>query len=189
MGAWPRRDSERSVTPILTESDFEIITRSPEQTLALGRRLGELLRPGDVVCLEGALGTGKTCLTKGIGMGLNVVGKIVSPTFVYINEYGPEGPGPYLYHVDLYRVEDASSLYNLGLDDYVYGDGVTVIEWAERAKDLLPSQRLWVTIRDLGGQRRCFVFTGMGDRYQATVSALRRVIAPGRPSKGEEEEA
>jgi tRNA threonylcarbamoyladenosine biosynthesis protein TsaE len=175
------------VTPILTESDFEIITKSPEQTLAVGRRLGELLRPGDVVCLQGALGTGKTCLTKGIGMGLKVVGKIVSPTFVYINEYGPEGPGPYLYHVDLYRVEDTFSLYNLGLDDYVYGDGVTVIEWAERAMDLLPAGRLWVSIRDLGGQRRCLVFTGLGAHYQATVAALQRALAPERPTKGEEE--
>ncbi|MCD6301924.1 MAG: tRNA (adenosine(37)-N6)-threonylcarbamoyltransferase complex ATPase subunit type 1 TsaE [Anaerolineae bacterium] len=172
--------------PILKESDFEIITRSPEQTIAVGRRLGELLRPGDVVCLQGALGTGKTCLTKGIGAGLKVVGKIVSPTFVYINEYGPEGPGSYLYHVDLYRVEDPSSLYNLGLDDYIYGDGVTVIEWAERAQELLPAKRLWVAIRDLGGQRRCFVFTGMGVHYKATVAALQRAIAPDRPPKGQE---
>ena len=104
---------------------------SPEVTLALGERLGRLLQPGDVVLLSGALGAGKTALTQGIARGLGVAGPVSSPTFTILKEH--EGRIP-LYHFDLYRIEDPDELEALGFDDYFYGDGVSVVEWAERGE-------------------------------------------------------
>lgn len=159
--------------PILNERSTEIITHSAAQTFRVGERIGRLLRAGDVVCLQGDLGSGKTCLTQGIGAGLKVKGTINSPTFVFINEHAPADSGPYLYHVDLYRINDPFDALALGLEDYMYGDGVTVIEWAERATDLLPPERLWVILRYIDDCKRSLVFEGIGERYVALVRTLR----------------
>ncbi|MHB1318149.1 MAG: tRNA (adenosine(37)-N6)-threonylcarbamoyltransferase complex ATPase subunit type 1 TsaE [Anaerolineae bacterium] len=164
------------MSPILSANDFDVVTHSPAQTFAIGKRLGQLLLPGDVVCLQGELGTGKTCLTQGIGAGLNVSGVINSPTFVFVNEYRPVGSGPYLYHVDLYRVSGYIETLSLGLEDYIYGDGVTVIEWADRARDLIPRQRLWITLDYTDQMKRSLVFEAIGDHYLDIVSALRRDV-------------
>ncbi|MBM3187932.1 MAG: tRNA (adenosine(37)-N6)-threonylcarbamoyltransferase complex ATPase subunit type 1 TsaE [Chloroflexi bacterium] len=169
------------VTPIITENALDVITHSPKQTHLLGARLGALLRPGDVVCLQGDLGTGKTCLTQGIGAGLDVVGVIHSPTFVYINEHQPANVGPYLYHVDLYRIQDYFDALSLGLEDYVYGNGVTVIEWAERAIEIIPAQRLWVTLTYLDHTKRRLFFEASGARYREILRTLERELY-GRPS-------
>lgn len=164
------------MSPILSANDFDVVTHSPAQTFAVGKRLGQLLLPGDVVCLQGELGTGKTCLTQGIGSGLNVSGVINSPTFVFVNEYRPVGSGPYLYHVDLYRVSGYIETLGLGLEDYIYGDGVTVIEWADRARDLIPRQRLWITLDYTDQMKRSLVFEAVGDHYLDIVSALKRDV-------------
>src|SRR4030042_834 len=121
------------VAPISEDSVLGVITHSAEQTFRFGRRLGCLLHAGDVVCLEGELGSGKTCLVQGIGSGLGVLGPVRSPTFVLINEYPPASVGLWLYHVDLYRIDSAAAV-GVGLEGYLYGDGVTGIGWAERAK-------------------------------------------------------
>ena len=164
------------MSPILTPNAFDAVTHSPTQTLAIGKRLGELLGPGDVVCLQGELGTGKTCLTQGIGAGLDVVGVINSPTFVFVNEYRPAGDGPYLYHIDLYRVAGYIEILALGLEDYIYGDGVTVIEWADRAAEVFPAERLWITLDYTDHMKRSLVFEPTGERYCQIVEALRREI-------------
>ena len=164
------------VTPILTSHSFDIITHSPAQTFQLGERLGRLLEPGDVICLQGELGSGKTCLAQGIGSGLRVGGTVRSPSFVLINEHPPAETGPCLYHVDLYRIRDASAALALGLQDYLYGDGVTVIEWAERARGLVPAQRLWVCLSYVDRTKRSLVFDAIGDRYAEIVVALRRQL-------------
>ena len=161
------------MTPILTENSFDVITPGPKQSLAIGEFLGALLRPGDVVCLQGDLGSGKTCLTQGIGLGMHVGGRITSPTFVFINEYASVRNGPYLYHVDLYRIRDSVDALNLGLEDYMYGDGVTVIEWAERAKEIIAQEHLWITLTYLSYTKRRLLFEAEGDHYQAVVRALR----------------
>jgi len=161
------------LTPIMTERSFEIITHSAKQTAEVGRRLGRLLAPGDVVCLHGDLGSGKTCLTQGIGKGLEVAGVISSPTFVLIAEHGPLRDGPYLYHVDLYRIDDYAAAFGLGLEDYMYGDGVTVIEWAERADELLPPERLCVLLTYLDHTKRSIAFEATGARYIEMVAKLR----------------
>ncbi len=160
------------MTPIATDHTFEIITDSPTQTFRIGELLGHLLQPGDVICLQGDLGTGKTCLTQGIGAGLHVSGTINSPTFVFINEHAPVGTGPYLYHADLYRIEDPGAAFSLGLEDYMYGDGVTVIEWAERAQGLLPSEWLWITLIYLDYTKRSLRFEASGERYMRILAAL-----------------
>lgn len=167
----PRR-VER-VTPILTENSFDVITHSAMQTIRLGERLGRLLRPGDIVGLQGNLGTGKTCLTQGIGLGLQIAGIINSPTFVYINEHASADNGPYLYHVDLYRIHDDADAFALGLDDYMYGDGVTVIEWAERALEVIPQERLWVKLLYLDHTKRNLIFEASGDHYIEMLQTLR----------------
>lgn len=161
-----------------TEHSFSIITDSPAQTFKVGEHLGRLLQPGDVICLEGELGSGKTCLTQGIGAGLNMPGPINSPTFVFINEYQPNRPGPYLYHIDLYRIEDPIEAVALGLEDYIYGDGVTVIEWAERVRDILPVERLWITLTFLDHNKRNLHFEATGERYLNILAALRAELCP-----------
>ena len=152
---------------------LDIITHSARETFEVGMRLGSLLAPGDTVCLEGDLGSGKTCLTQGIGRGMGVTDVITSPTFVLINEYASGRPGAWLYHVDLYRIERQDDLVSLGLEDYIYGNGITVIEWAERARDDMPPERLWVKLTYLDADSRLLHFEAAGAHYQEIVAALR----------------
>lgn len=162
--------------PTRTERSFDIITHSPSETFAVGQALGSLLRPGDIICLQGELGSGKTCLTQGIGAGMHVQGTINSPTFVFVNEHAPANDGPYLYHVDLYRISDSSEVYSLGLEDYMYGDGVTVIEWAERAIEILPPCRLWILLKYMGYTERQLLFEASGARYSEILQALEALL-------------
>jgi tRNA threonylcarbamoyladenosine biosynthesis protein TsaE len=147
-------------------------TTSPEQTRLLGRSLGTLLQAGDIVCLQGDLGSGKTCMTQGIGSGMGVAGVINSPTFVFVNEHAPVTSGPYLYHIDLYRICDLAEALTLGLEDYMYGDGVTVIEWADRAGEMMPPHCLWVRLTYRDYTERRLTIEAVGDRYVALVEAL-----------------
>ncbi len=120
------------------------ITWSPEETIALGRQFGNLLRPNDVVALCGPLGSGKTCFSKGVavGLGVNSMDEIVSPTFILIQEL--QGRIPF-FHIDLYRIEKREEIENLGLEEYWERGGVCLVEWAERAESLLPSGTLTVS--------------------------------------------
>ncbi|HHX44087.1 MAG TPA: tRNA (adenosine(37)-N6)-threonylcarbamoyltransferase complex ATPase subunit type 1 TsaE [Chloroflexi bacterium] len=155
---------------------LELVTHSARETFDIGTRLGALLAPGDTVCLEGDLGSGKTCLTQGIGHGMGVDDVITSPTFVLINEYIPSQRGGRLYHVDLYRIEREDDLVTLGLEDYIYGNGITVIEWAERARDYMPRERLWVTLTYLDPSSRRLRFEAVGAHYAEVVRALREAL-------------
>jgi len=113
-----------------------IISHSPTETLEYGRRLAAELQPGAVLALTGALGAGKTCLVKGIARGLGVEQEVTSPTFTLIHEY--RGGRLPLYHVDLYRLDSIEQAVGIGIEEYLPGDGVTVIEWAEKIESLLP---------------------------------------------------
>jgi len=113
-----------------------IISHSPEETEAAGRRLAAALRPGDVVALTGDLGAGKTAFTRGLAAGLGCGDAVSSPTFTLIQEYG--GGRLPLYHMDLYRLESVEEAIRIGIEEYLEGDGVAVIEWAEKFPDLLP---------------------------------------------------
>jgi tRNA threonylcarbamoyl adenosine modification protein YjeE len=122
----------------------------PAATEALGRRLGERAHDGLVIALAGDLGTGKSSLARAIGRGLGVEGRIPSPTFVIANHYVGRLP---FHHLDLYRLEEAEELAQLGLDEIV-GNGVTAIEWAERFPELLPADHLVLALSDEGDGRR-----------------------------------
>jgi tRNA threonylcarbamoyladenosine biosynthesis protein TsaE len=152
-----------------TNHALEIATGGEEQTRDIGERIGRMLRRGDVVLLSGDLGTGKTCLTQGIGRGLDCHAQVNSPSFVLMNEY----PGrEMLFHVDLYRVEDIEELDDLGLWDYAE-KGVLVIEWPERGADLLPGDGLVIELRygDVERQRR-LRFLPHGPRGSELVRSL-----------------
>lgn len=162
------------MTPILTANSLDFVSHSAEQTRRVGQRLGRLLQGGDVICLEGALGAGKTCLTQGIGRGLGVTSAITSPTFIIVNEYPLPDRGHRLYHIDLYRVETPAEACATGLEDYFYGDGVCVIEWAERVLEILPDERLWITLRHMDDTKREFLLHAQGERYSDLLLRFRQ---------------
>jgi len=124
---------------------FDLISNSPGSTLDIGRIIGENLTGGQVVALTGELGTGKTCLTQGIAKGLGISEKyyITSPTFTLINEYPGRVP---LYHMDVYRLSGPGDLEDMGYAEYFYGDGVVVVEWAEKVADILPAGALMIDL-------------------------------------------
>lgn len=129
-----------------------IISHHPQETFDLGRALAAELRPGAVLALAGDLGAGKTHFTKGLAAGLGVETDVTSPTFTLVHEY-PGGRIP-LTHIDLYRLEEPGEVLGIGLDDYLYGDGVTVIEWADKFEALMPEETRWVRFRVLEGDDR-----------------------------------
>lgn len=126
-------------------SDCLIILRNLQETASFARQLADLVQPGDVICLSGDLGAGKTALTQEIARGLHVPEScyVTSPTFSILQEYPGDIP---LYHMDFYRLSDEGEVEDLGFDEYFYGAGLTVIEWSERAGDLIPDSRLLLTI-------------------------------------------
>ncbi len=145
------------------------ISRSPEQTQLMGQRLGSLAEPGDVILLTGDLGAGKTTLTQGIAWGLGVDEYAASPSFVLVREHHGRLP---LYHVDLYRLENLAEIDDLGLDEYFYGRGVSVVEWAERAPGLLPPERLLIGIRLANLSERTLELVPSGKRYVRLAEQL-----------------
>jgi tRNA threonylcarbamoyladenosine biosynthesis protein TsaE len=153
---------------------FSVVTSSPEKTWRVGEMLGRLLKAGDTICLYGDLGAGKTSFSYGIALGLGVKEKyITSPTFTFVNEY--EGRVP-LYHIDLYRLKSPEELENIGFDAYIESDGVTVIEWADRAEDDLPQDRLSVYLTYVNENSREIGFLGEGERYRKLVEELKQEL-------------
>jgi len=137
---------------VTTRSSATRTCSRPEDTLALGRSLGEKLSAGSVILLVGPLGAGKTVLAKGIARGLGITDEIASPTYTIVSEYRREGA--WLHHIDLYRIEGRDQLENLGLEDLVRGDSVVVVEWGEKLEPLLdiPYTRITVSIAANGGR-------------------------------------
>ncbi len=161
--------------PILDEHTLDFVSHSAAQTHRFGVRLGTLLQPGDIVCLEGELGTGKTCLAQGVGEGMGVVEPITSPTFTLIAEYYLPAPAPPLYHIDVYRLEKAvHEAIALGLDDYLHGDGVCLVEWADRIAAALPAERLWIALRHLDVSKRGMVVSATGTRFEELLRSFRQ---------------
>lgn len=119
-------------------------TNSPEETHALGKKLGENALPGEVYTLVGDLGVGKTVLTQGIADGLQITEPICSPTFTIVQVY-EEGRMPF-YHFDVYRISDIEEMDEIGYEDYFYGEGLTMIEWANLIEEILPAKRREITI-------------------------------------------
>lgn len=147
-----------------------ITTTSPAETITLGRKIAKLLNPGDIICLSGNLGSGKTTLAKGIAKGLSIDPvKVNSPTFVIMNAY--EGRLP-LYHFDLYRLNKMQEMGVIGYDEFLYGEGVSLIEWGERLEKLLPKEFLNVKIVQSGELERQFCFEAVGTKYKSMVDQI-----------------
>lgn len=125
---------------------LEFITHTPEETINLGKAIGSLLKKGDVIAMQGTLAAGKTTITKGIAQALEISENITSPTFCLISEYYGKMP---LYHMDVYRLEGSEDFINLGTDDMIYGDGVSIIEWSEKIMDELPKKTIILKITPL----------------------------------------
>ena len=153
---------------------LKFISRSPEETVKLGICLGECSEPGDIFLLSGRLGAGKTCLTQGIARGLGSTEYALSPTFVLMREIKGR---LMLYHIDLYRLDRIEEISDLGLDDYLYGKGLTVIEWAEKGMGILPAEHLLIRIDYLNDNERSFEFIPRGKRYEKLVKELRGLAA------------
>lgn len=145
---------------------MEFKVNSIEETTNLGLRLGKLLNSGDIVCLTGDLGTGKTHITKGIAKGLNIHDTITSPTFTIVNEY--DSGRLKLNHFDVYRVNDPDEIYAIGFDDYIFSDAVSIIEWANYIEEILPRDYLHIHISkdlSLGENFRKITLKPYGERY------------------------
>ena len=140
---------------------YEFNTRSSEETMSIAMKLADKLEGGEVLLLEGDLGAGKTTFTKGLAKGLHINRNVNSPTFTIIKEY--EGRLP-LYHMDVYRLEESDE--DLGFDDYFYGSGVTVVEWAHLIEDYLPNDRLEINIYHVGAEERKLVLIPKGQHYE-----------------------
>lgn len=151
---------------------FKLISRSPEQTQRLGRCLGELAQAGDALLLVGGLGAGKTCLAQGIAWGLGIEEYASSPSFVVVREYRGRLT---LYHIDLYRLDSLEDISALGLDDYLYGNGVCVVEWPDRGLSLLPREHLLITMSHLSDMERDLSLEPRGQRYREMLSQLPRL--------------
>lgn len=123
---------------------INIETQSFEETVEFGKKLGAILNSGDIISLSGDLGTGKTALTNGIAKSLGISSYITSPTFTLVNEY--EGRLP-LYHFDVYRIADPDEMFDIGFEEYINGEGITIIEWGEQIKDILPKQIIRIDIK------------------------------------------
>ena len=144
---------------------MEFIVDTADSTMKLGRKLGELVHSGDIICITGDLGAGKTHFTKGVAQGLEINEPITSPTFTIVNEY--EGRLK-LHHFDVYRVCDPDEIEAIGFDEYIFSDAVSIIEWSNFIEELIPKEHIWVDIKkipDLGMDFRKISINYYGDRY------------------------
>jgi len=154
---------------------LKLNSHSPEQTQLLGSYLGELAQKGDAFLLVGDLGTGKTCLVQGIARGLDIKEYAFSPSFVIVRQYHGRLP---LYHVDFYRLDHIEEIATLGLEEYFYGDGVCVVEWAEKGLQLLPQTNLLIKLNYVSEceTQRTIYLKPRGERYLKLVKQLKSVL-------------
>lgn len=155
--------------------DYVIKSESKEATLALGRSLGQVLQGGDVLCLSGDLGAGKTLLTQGIAASLGITSAVTSPTFTLIQEYSAlsQGKPLRLIHMDLYRLEHPEEVEVIGVEDAFQADAICIIEWPEVAHDVLPEDHLEIQIQGSGEETRVITFVFQTENWQ---DRLRQVL-------------
>ena len=147
-------------------------SQSPDQTQLLGTYLGKLAQKADVLLLTGELGTGKTCLVQGIARGLNVEEYAFSPSFVILRQYRGRLP---LYHIDFYRLDSLDEIAGLGLEYYFYGDGICVIEWADKGQQLLPPDNMLISLQYVAASStgRAICLKPQGERYNQLLKQLK----------------
>ncbi|WP_338561319.1 tRNA (adenosine(37)-N6)-threonylcarbamoyltransferase complex ATPase subunit type 1 TsaE [Paraclostridium sordellii] len=146
----------------------KIYLENEEQTKDIGYKLGQLVTPKSVICLIGDLGAGKTTMTQSLAKALEVDDYITSPTFTIVNEY--EGRIP-LYHFDVYRIGSSDEMYDIGFDEYIDGDGVCIIEWANLIEDILPNEYLYIEMNYKKTGRE-MILTPKGEKYEEIVKEL-----------------
>ncbi|MBN1220549.1 MAG: tRNA (adenosine(37)-N6)-threonylcarbamoyltransferase complex ATPase subunit type 1 TsaE [Anaerolineae bacterium] len=149
------------MSPIFGQDTLDFISHSETQTRRLGARLAKFLQPGDVLALMGELGSGKTRWVQGVCQGLDVSEPVNSPTFTLVNEYQGRLP---VFHIDLYRIATSAEVLTFGLEDYLYGSGVALIEWADRAEAFLPDDYLTVALYHLEQTKRRIVLRSHSQR-------------------------
>ncbi len=159
--------------PTTTTSVVDYVSHSVEQTEHVGKLLGQALHGGELLCLTGNLGAGKTALTRGIAAGWGAREPVTSPTFTLIHEHTRDADDRRLYHIDGYRLQGADDGAGIGLEDLFDSDDTVVIEWAENVLELLPPDRLWVDIVMLSNGERRLKFRAEGERSQALLDAFR----------------
>lgn len=159
--------------PILDDRSLDFLSHSAEQTQRFGVRLGELLKPGDLVCLAGELGSGKTCFAAGVGRGWGALEPVTSPTFVLVNEYH-RADGRALHHVDGYRLKNAAEAASFGFADVLAAAEALLVEWPERFLPLLPADRLWLDFAYIDETKRGLRLTATGARYPVLLGEFRR---------------
>jgi tRNA threonylcarbamoyladenosine biosynthesis protein TsaE len=161
------------VVPIFREGELDIISHSAEQTERLGMRLGALLQAGDVICLSGDMGAGKTVFSGGIGKGWGALTPLTSPTFNIVHQHQRASDNLRLLHLDCYRLQTVADAESIGLDDILDGTGPVILEWPERIESVLPRQRLWIELRVLEPTRRNFILEASGKRSEELLQKFR----------------
>ncbi len=163
--------------PILDSRTLEFFSRSPDQTRRLGMRLGSLLQKGDLICLKGDLGAGKTTLVQGIAQGWGSLDPVSSPTFVLVNLYRrPDGVN--LYHLDAYRLQNWLEAEDLDLD-IMLEQGALIVEWPERIQEALPGDYLMIRLQYLAEEQRGMVFLPHGSHYEQLIEEFRHSVLGG----------
>jgi tRNA threonylcarbamoyladenosine biosynthesis protein TsaE len=158
--------------PILSSNTVEFISHSPEQTRRLGLRLGSLLDVGDLLCLSGEMGAGKTTFVQGLAQGWGSVDGVSSPTYVIVNNY--RNPvGVVLHHLDCYRLLNSAEAWDLDLE-MMLEQGAMVVEWPEKVRDALPTEYIWVEINWVDEEKRKFMFHATGKHYEDLLTTFRR---------------
>jgi tRNA threonylcarbamoyladenosine biosynthesis protein TsaE len=162
---------------ILDEHMLEFFSRSPEQTRRIGMRLGGALKSGDVLCLQGDLGAGKTTFTQGLAQGWGSLDAVSSPTFILVNQYR-RADGSQLFHLDAYRLESVPEAEELDLDSMLE-EGSLIIEWPERLDGLIPSEHLWINLEHISEEHRQMKFHARGKRYDELLDGVRQSMFGG----------
>ncbi len=163
--------------PILNAHTMDFFSRSPEQTRRIGRRLGGALQPGDVVCLQGDLGAGKTTFVQGVAQGWGSQDAVSSPTFILVNVYRRADEAQ-LFHMDAYRLDSASEAEELDLEAML-SQGPLLIEWPERIGGLVPGERLWIHLEHVDDEEREMNFKATGKRYDDLLEMIRHAAYGG----------
>jgi tRNA threonylcarbamoyladenosine biosynthesis protein TsaE len=169
----------------LVSSTLDIISHGPAQTQRLGVRLGELLQGEELILLDGPLGTGKTTFTQGLAQGMGIIETVNSPTFTLLKEYagrplpsaqrgGPQRMGLALYHFDFYRLDNPEEILDLGFEDYFYGSGVCVVEWADKADVLWPEEHLHIRMKMMSETKRGLLFIATGAHYSTLLRQFQK---------------
>jgi tRNA threonylcarbamoyladenosine biosynthesis protein TsaE len=163
--------------PILDAHTMDFFSRSPQQTRSIGMRLGGALQAGDVICLQGDLGAGKTTFVQGIAKGWGSLDSVSSPTFIIVNVYRRADQSQ-LFHMDAYRLDSTSEAEELDLDSML-AQGPLLIEWPERINGLVPEERLWVQLEHIDEEEREMKFKSHGKRYDGLLEIIRRAAYGG----------